>query len=111
MPHLERWQRRTQNREAKLIFICHSMGGLVARWFLEVLGGRDVTRSLITIGTPYQGSVNALDAIVNGLSLGVGPIGISISELVRSPIIHQHRKQLLPPRHRMGRSSDEDSIG
>jgi hypothetical protein len=90
MPHLERWQRWTQNREAKLIFICHSMGGLVARWFLEVLGGRDVTRSLITIGTPYQGSVNALDAIVNGLSLGVGPIGISISELVRSfPAVYQ----------------------
>jgi hypothetical protein len=90
MPHLDRWQRCTQNPEAKLIFICHSMGGLVARWFLEILGGRDVTRSLITIGTPYQGSVNALNALVNGLFLGLGPIGISLDELVRSfPSVYQ----------------------
>src|SRR5262249_18469333 len=33
VPHLERWQRHTQNQDAKLILICHSMGGLIARWF------------------------------------------------------------------------------
>jgi hypothetical protein len=90
MPHLDRWQRQTQNHQAKLIFICHSMGGLVARWFLEMLGGRDVTRMLITIGTPYQGSINALDTLVNGLFLGRGPVGISLDELVRSfPSVYQ----------------------
>jgi hypothetical protein len=60
------------------------MGGLVARWFLEKLGGRDATRMLITIGTPYQGSINALSALVNGVSLGFGPFGTAIDELVRS---------------------------
>jgi hypothetical protein len=90
MPHLDRWQCCTKSKEAKLIFICHSMGGLVARWFLEILGGRDITRSLITIGTPYQGSVNALNALVNGLFLGLGPIGISVDELLRSfPSVYQ----------------------
>jgi hypothetical protein len=82
--HLERWRRLTQNKDAKLIFICHSMGGLVARWFLEMLGGRDVTRKLVTIGTPYQGSVNALDALANGMFLGFGRLGIAVDELVRS---------------------------
>jgi hypothetical protein len=82
--HLERWRHHTQNREAKLIFICHSMGGLIARWFLEKMGGGDLTRTLITIGTPYQGSINALDALVNGLFLGLGPVGISVDQLVRS---------------------------
>jgi hypothetical protein len=82
IPHFERW--RHHNPEAKVILICHSMGGLVARWFLEKLGGRELTRMLITIGTPYQGSMNALDALVNGLFLGLGPVGISVDQLVRS---------------------------
>ena len=76
-PVLERWRQSTKNPNAKLIFICHSMGGLVARHFLEVLGGRELTSKLITIGTPYQGSINALETLVNGLVLGVGPIGVS----------------------------------
>jgi pimeloyl-ACP methyl ester carboxylesterase len=89
IPHLERWRHHTQNVEAKLILICHSMGGLVARWFLEMLGGRELTRSLITIGTPYQGSVNALDAIVNELFLGPWA-NRTLSELVRSfPSVYQ----------------------
>jgi len=87
---LERWQKSTQNKDAKLVFICHSMGGLVARWFLEMLDGRDVTRKLITIGTPYQGSINALDALTNGMFLGVGSVGIAVDELVRSfPSLYQ----------------------
>jgi hypothetical protein len=90
LPHLERWQRHTQNKDAKLILICHSMGGLIARWFLEMLGGRDITRMLITIGTPYQGSPNALSALVNGIFLGAGRIGIALDELVRSfPSVYQ----------------------
>ena len=39
IPVLERWRGATKNPNAKLIFISHSMGGLVARYFLEVLGG------------------------------------------------------------------------
>jgi hypothetical protein len=90
VPALDRWRQATKNPNAKLIFICHSMGGLVARYFLEVLGGRELTNKLITIGTPYQGSINALDALVNGLFLGLGPIGFSVDKLVRSfPSVYQ----------------------
>jgi hypothetical protein len=90
IPCLERWRRHTQNSDAKLILICHSMGGLVARWFLEKLGGREHTRMLITIGTPYQGSVKALESIVNGLFLGKWSIGIALDTLVRSfPSVYQ----------------------
>lgn len=87
---LERWRQATRNPDAKLVFICHSMGGLVARYFLEVLGGRELTSKLITIGTPYRGSINALEALVNGLFLCLGPIGLSVDKLVRSfPSVHQ----------------------
>jgi hypothetical protein len=66
------------------------MGGLIARYFLEVLGGRELTSKLVTIGTPYRGSINALDTLVNGVFLGLGPIGFSVDKLVRSfPSVHQ----------------------
>lgn len=90
IPILDRWRQTTKNSEAKLIFICHSMGGLVARYFLEVLGGRELTSKLITIGTPHQGSANALETLVNGLFLGFGPVGVSVDKLVRSfPSVYQ----------------------
>jgi hypothetical protein len=81
---LDHWRTHTGNADAKLILVCHSMGGLVARWFLEVLGGREVTRWLITIGTPYMGSVDALRAVIKGLSKNLGPLRIDLTELVRS---------------------------
>lgn len=78
---LRRW--RTRSEHAKLILVCHSMGGLVARYFLEVLEGWKDTRALISFGTPYRGSVNALDSLVNGVRLG--PLGLlDLSALTRS---------------------------
>jgi pimeloyl-ACP methyl ester carboxylesterase len=60
-------QRRQTHPDAKAIFVAHSMGGLICRYFIEVLGGFTVTRSLITFGTPYRGSLNAIDSLVNGV--------------------------------------------
>jgi hypothetical protein len=89
IPALDRWRVSTKNPDAKLIFICHSMGGIIARYFLEVLGGRDRTSKLITIGTPYQGSVNALESLVNGVC-GLGRLSHSLDKLVRSfPSVYQ----------------------
>jgi hypothetical protein len=71
------------NSDPKLILITHSMGGLVSRYFLEVLGGWKQTRALFSFGTPYRGSLNALDGLTNGSRKG--PFGlIDLSDLVRS---------------------------
>src|SRR5262249_20237833 len=54
------WRRSPKGgRHAQLILIAHSMGGLVARYFLEVLKGDNWKdcRALITFGTPHRGSV------------------------------------------------------
>lgn len=79
---LQRW-RRAGHPGARLILIAHSMGGLVARHFLHVLGGDQDTRALITLGTPYRGAPKALDALANGLHLG--PVALtSLTSFVRS---------------------------
>ncbi|MFF1845679.1 esterase/lipase family protein [Streptomyces sp. NPDC058217] len=44
----------------KVVLMCHSMGGLVARYYLECLGGREDARALVTLGTPFQGAAKAV---------------------------------------------------
>ncbi|MER6094051.1 lipase family alpha/beta hydrolase [Streptomyces bluensis] len=65
--HLSRWQETADPRHypeaarnAKVVFLCRSMGGLVVRYYLEACGGREVARSVVTLGTPYQGSVKTM---------------------------------------------------
>jgi len=63
---LANWRDASRNAEAKLILVCHSMGGLVARYACEVLGLRGDVRHVFTIGAPYQGSYKALERVING---------------------------------------------
>lgn len=75
-PTLKDWRSFSGKADAKLWLVCHSMGGLVARCFCEHFGGAEVTRELITIGTPHRGSAKALEYLVNGMNL-LGFIGVS----------------------------------
>lgn len=76
--------------DAQLVFLCHSMGGLVARWYVDQLGGAQDTRAVITLGTPHRGALGALDQLVNGVERGVGPFRIGLTNLARSlPSLHQ----------------------
>jgi pimeloyl-ACP methyl ester carboxylesterase len=77
---LTRWKKASGNPNAKLWLVCHSMGGLVARYFCEQLDGARHTRAIVTIGTPHRGSVNALDALANGKRIGP----FNLTSLVRS---------------------------
>ncbi|MGH2655506.1 MAG: lipase/acyltransferase domain-containing protein [Actinomycetota bacterium] len=90
-PALEQW--RSQGgvfAEARLIFICHSMGGLVARWYIEKEGGAELTRKLITLGTPYRGALSSLDQLVNGVKKGIWPFKLDLTSFARSlPSTHQ----------------------
>jgi len=82
---LRSWRERSGNDDARLVLIGHSMGGLVARHFLEVLDGWRDTRALVTFGTPYRGSLNALDFLVHGMKKSFGPLSLfDLSALVRS---------------------------
>ncbi|MEO8752524.1 MAG: hypothetical protein ABI624_07595 [Casimicrobiaceae bacterium] len=80
---LRRWREASGNDDAKLIIVAHSMGGLVARYFVEALEGWPDVKALVTFGTPFRGSVNALRSLAEGLRKG--PFGIvDLSAFVRS---------------------------
>lgn len=82
---LKEWRERSGNKSARLILAAHSMGGLVSRYYLEALGGWRITRMLITFGTPYRGSLNALNFLANGFRKSIGPLTlVDLSSLVRS---------------------------
>lgn len=88
--HLRAWRRKSGNDNAQLILIAHSMGGLVSRYFLEVLGGWNHTRMLITLGTPYRGAVEPMRCLTNGVHTGLGIFGPNLTGLVRSfPSVYQ----------------------
>lgn len=67
--HVTRWRASSGKSEARAVLLCHSMGGLVARWCTEREHAHELVSRTITIGTPYKGAALALDALVNGVRL------------------------------------------
>lgn len=77
---LKRWRESSGHQNAKVILLAHSMGGLVSRYYLEVLGGWKDCKALFTFGTPYRGSLNAVDYLANGYKKAF----INLTEVMRS---------------------------
>lgn len=69
--------RKRQSPDAKVIFIAHSMGGLLARYYLEGTNPRTGesfdgwanVRELLSMGTPYRGAIPAIGHLVNGFKV------------------------------------------
>ncbi|MGH1493318.1 MAG: esterase/lipase family protein [Acidimicrobiales bacterium] len=80
---LEEYRSRV-NPDAKLVLVGSDLGGLVATWFTDVLDGSEMTRLVVTLGTPFRGSVNALEQMVNGRRVGIRPVSIDMSDMLRS---------------------------
>lgn len=68
------WKEHSGNENAKIVFVAHSMGGLVGRYFMECLEGWKIARTMVSFGAPYRGSGNALDYLCNGFVWKIGPV-------------------------------------
>ena len=42
------------------VLVCHSMGGLIARQYVQELGGDALVDTVVTLGTPHRGTYSAL---------------------------------------------------
>ena len=77
---LKCWREKSGAPYAKVILMAHSMGGLVSRYYLEVLQGWVDTRALFTFGTPYRGSTNGFSFVANGYK----KLFLDLTKVVRS---------------------------
>ena len=50
----------------KVHIVGHSMGGIVARWYVQELGGHDRVDTAITIGSPHSGTYAAMLGVGTG---------------------------------------------
>lgn len=83
---LQRWREYSGAEDAKLILLAHSMGGLVSRYYLEVLQGWHDCKALFTFGTPYRGSVDSVNFLANGYKR----LFLDLTEVMRSfPSVYQ----------------------
>ncbi|WP_411081936.1 esterase/lipase family protein [Streptomyces sp. cmx-18-6] len=80
--HVEEICARTGHREVDIVG--HSLGGLIARYYVQRLGGDHRVRTLVTLGTPHGGTAVAPGA-------GIHPIvrqmrgGSTVIEELRGP--------------------------
>jgi pimeloyl-ACP methyl ester carboxylesterase len=58
-------QPQLKNRDC--VIVAHSMGGIVARLYIQGLGGSTRVKRLITLGTPHRGSAEALQTFFEGM--------------------------------------------
>ncbi len=95
---------RKRYPDAEVVVVAHSMGGLVAREFLERHDKHGSVRALITLGTPFRGAVKALDFLVNGPRVAKLRFRSLAEEFARLPAFYE----LLPlyPFIRLGTSQD-----
>lgn len=83
--HLTSWRKHPSgSADAKLVLIAHSMGGLVARFYAQVLGGAQDVRTTITLGTPYYGSPKTAYMMGTGRGAPVPLPHIRMKRLVRT---------------------------
>ncbi|MBI3932703.1 MAG: hypothetical protein HY317_04750 [Acidobacteria bacterium] len=93
------------DRDVRFNVVGHSMGGLVARYYLRYgtaepapdapvtwAGARRI-RHLVVVATPNAGSIPALDTILNGTRVGFSHTTLATSVVAAMPAIYQ----LLPP--------------
>jgi lecithin:cholesterol acyltransferase len=81
---LKAWRESSGNKDAKLILVGHSMGGIISRYYLECLDGWRDTRTLVTFGTPYRGSLKAIGTLSNGMEKKIGPLSLDLTAMARS---------------------------
>lgn len=66
---LDEWRLLSGRPDARAVLVCHSMGGLIARYYVNCLGDDHRVARIVTLGTPFAGSVNTVRTLVGGVRL------------------------------------------
>ncbi|MBN2358883.1 MAG: FHA domain-containing protein [Deltaproteobacteria bacterium] len=63
------WEERVDLSRGRFVIVAHSAGGLVARYYVERMGGRHHVDRLILMGCPNRGTLKTLAVMLGGVSL------------------------------------------
>lgn len=86
---IDRWK-----VSAPITLIAHSMGSLIARYFLECLGGKSKVERVIFLGGPHMGTPYAFTTLLTGPNLL--PLGLMNARLRALLATYPSWYQLLP---------------
>lgn len=87
------WREARPDPTERITLLCHSMGGLVARQYMQ-RHGTDAIERCLYLGTPHQGSAVSLLAILAGG--GMLPFGLTVRKFHRLAMEFTSLYQLLP---------------
>jgi len=79
------WQDAARDPNRRGTLVAHSMGGIVARWYIEKLGGHQFVRRLVTVGTPHHGAPKAIQ-VVSEVGAAPALLGFIAPALFASPM-------------------------
>ncbi|MFD9584047.1 esterase/lipase family protein [Streptomyces sp. NPDC059980] len=73
---------------ARIVLVAHSMGGLLTAALASIPGAVDDVRAVLTVGTPFHGSVKAMEMLNSGRGM-LGLPAKNLSRLARTlPGVH-----------------------
>ncbi|WP_103562013.1 esterase/lipase family protein [Actinomadura rubteroloni] len=75
--------------DTKVVIVAHSMGGLIARHYLQNDDRAVHCARVITLGTPHRGAVKALGYLVNGVEIKHLPFAVLAETLRRVPSLYE----------------------
>ena len=91
---IDDWRARVLGADTPITIIAHSMGSLVARYYLECLGGAAAVERLVLMGAPCYGSPHIVQALLFGPK--ILPLGIANEAYHRVIVSLPSCYQLIP---------------
>lgn len=81
------------DKKKKIDIIAHSMGGFIARIYIQKLGGSERVHNLLFLGTPHRGSANVFKTLDQGWgfwkNLAAGGLGSVREVMLTFPSVYQ----------------------
>ncbi|MEM1261009.1 MAG: FHA domain-containing protein [Pseudomonadota bacterium] len=92
---IDRWRDEVIGRDTKFVILCHSMGALVSRYYLQCLGGASHVSKFVSMGGAHFGAPFMIQTLLHGPELL--PLGLGQKRLHEALLTMPSAYQLVPP--------------